>query len=167
MASNNKTLNDAKNPMSELDEVTLDKVRKLEKILEWSVTGAPDYRNLIQAHEDSYTEIRQVLMKDSKLLSLMPDFIKKCRYLNEVNDFIREKYPTYKESRRFIRDGLNPLQDLLEYGKVSMKDGILPDLPTVGFSSLGGELCNTSQRDKDVVDVVISYLFPYERHDVL
>ncbi|HRB97304.1 MAG TPA: abortive infection family protein [Nitrosomonas sp.] len=66
------------------------------------------------ADEDHYVQIRQVLMENPNFSSLVPRWIKTNRSVSQFWEFIKNKFPTYAERRRFLHEELNPLIEYLE-----------------------------------------------------
>jgi hypothetical protein len=102
-----------------VEDHILRNAESLKGILEWQATGAQatsgqDYSSLVHGNERAYERIRRELLAEQKLAEILPEFIRNCRNLGDFWDFIKEKFPSYKERRTFIRNELNPLFDVLE-----------------------------------------------------
>jgi len=61
-----------------------------------------------------YAVIRMRFMREPEIAEKMPRFIKTCRNLHEVWDFIKPKFTHYHERREFIRGEFDPLLAMLE-----------------------------------------------------
>lgn len=64
--------------------------------------------------EEKYKRIRKILFSDPRLKSNLPEFIIKCRDLDDFWEFIKNKFSHYKDRRSFIKEELVPLYNLLE-----------------------------------------------------
>jgi hypothetical protein len=88
------------------DESLLEEVLHLEALLISYATGGA-------AKDAEYQALRQSLVHNITRDKL-PDFVRRCRDLSQFWAVIRDKYPTYKERREFIRESFRPLLDELE-----------------------------------------------------
>ncbi|MBW8811472.1 MAG: abortive infection family protein [Lysobacter sp.] len=66
--------------------------------------------------------LRQVMLSDPRLASLTPRFVKTCRDLPQFWQFIKHKFPTYIERRKFLWSEFEPLLDVLETGVAPSDD---------------------------------------------
>lgn len=66
----------------------------------------------VEDHE--YIELRRQLITDSRVKDRLPRFVFSCRSLGEFWPFIKEKFSTYAERRKFIRDEFDELLTTLE-----------------------------------------------------
>jgi|GEM_PF-707463 len=64
--------------------------------------------------DDEYKRIRKLLLTNSQLQNLVPDYIKICRNLGEFWQHIKHRFSTYTERRTFIAESLNPILDKIE-----------------------------------------------------
>ncbi len=80
-------------------------------------------QNLMRAratHQDNfgdeaeYSNIRDVLMRDENIRTRLPISVRTCRTLDMFWKFIRDKYGTYAERRRYLREEFEPLIQILE-----------------------------------------------------
>jgi hypothetical protein len=74
-----------------------------------------------------YVELRSIFIKNSITEKLLPDYIKKCRGLNEFWQFIKYKYAHYQERRIFIWDSLSSLLEYLEKSENTPSDVIITE----------------------------------------
>lgn len=86
-------------------------------------------QNLLISHatggredEAEYARLRQMLLANSALDSLTPQFLRTCRNLSQFWQFIKYKYGTYAERRDYIWGEFNPLLDALERGALAPSD---------------------------------------------
>lgn len=63
---------------------------------------------------DSYKRIRKLLIAESSIPELVPDFFKKCRNLGEFWSFIKQKEATYEGRRVYLSEIFNPIIDEFE-----------------------------------------------------
>ncbi len=66
--------------------------------------------------ESDYSRIRKTLVGHPSIGSQLPRFVKTCRTPDEFWGFIKPKFSTYAERRRFIAEQFNPILDGLELG---------------------------------------------------
>ena len=62
----------------------------------------------------TYIQLRSELMQSSVSKFLLPEFIKKCRTLDQFWVIIKTEFDTYAERRKFIYEAFQPLLDSLE-----------------------------------------------------
>jgi hypothetical protein len=79
-----------------------------------------------------YTQLRGLLMNDSALKPLLPEFVRTCRDLNHFWSYAKE-LPTgsgqhWEKRRRHVRDGLTPLFDFLEQKNTAPVDNVASDV---------------------------------------
>lgn len=75
--------------------------------------------------ENAYTQLRQVVMSDPTLAAKIPQFVQKCRSLNQFWQFIKNKYGSYAERRTYLWDEFRPLLDYVEKGYASPADHVV------------------------------------------
>lgn len=96
----------------------LDEVESLQHILLSQATGGIE-------DEAEFTRLRQVVLSQSSLDSLVPRFVRTCRSLGQFWQFIKNKYGTYAERRAYIWDEFRPMLELLERGGISPSDSVV------------------------------------------
>lgn len=74
-----------------------------------------------------YGAIRFTFLRDPKIVEKLPRFIKICRNLQEVWDFIKPKFAHYHERREFIREEFDPLLAMLETEARSPSDASISE----------------------------------------
>jgi len=62
----------------------------------------------------AYSEVRFSIISHPDVAQRLPDFVHTCRTIPEFWGFIRDKYATYKERRRFISEAFHPVLSFLE-----------------------------------------------------
>ncbi|WP_208452022.1 abortive infection family protein [Burkholderia gladioli] len=72
--------------------------------------------------EAEFTRLRQALLSNPSLESLVPQFLRTNRSLAQFWQFIKHKYPTYKERRQYLWDEFRPILDRLERGGPAPSD---------------------------------------------
>ena len=93
----------------ELPESVAERVQLMENLLIDEATGgAPD--------GDTYVHLRTEFMRDPRVKSRLPSFVRTCRTLSMFWAFIKKKAGTYAERREIIGDAFTPLVDYLEEG---------------------------------------------------
>src|SRR4051812_37010425 len=87
----------------------ISKIDHLRKILVSYCTKG-DY-----AYQDQdYINIRRELMINLQLKGYVPEFVRNCRDLGELWEFIKTKFPHYYQRRSFIQEEFNPLYRVAE-----------------------------------------------------
>ena len=64
--------------------------------------------------DELYIDLRQTLMRIENIRSRLPISVRTCRTLDVFWEFIRDKYGTYAERRRYLREEFEPLIQRLE-----------------------------------------------------
>jgi len=95
-----------------IQETKFEKARQLVNLLVAHATGIP-------ADSSEYEALRQELLADSEVASLMPAFVRTNRNLSSFWGFIKGKFGTYAERRTYLSQEFTPLLDLLEFGAPS------------------------------------------------
>jgi predicted nucleotide-binding protein len=80
--------------------------------------------NLLMAHatgkdadDGEYQHLRNELLQKKRIGSLLPPWIKTHRSLHSFWGFIRDKYGTYADRRRFLNEEFEEALNLLEFGE--------------------------------------------------
>lgn len=89
--------------MNELFE----QAESLQNLLVSTATGGKE-------NEVDYLRLRQVVLAQATLESLLPRFIRTCRNLAQFWQFIKHQSNTYAERREYIWSEFRPLLDILE-----------------------------------------------------
>ncbi|MCF7802711.1 MAG: abortive infection family protein [Candidatus Marinimicrobia bacterium] len=89
------------------DYSLFEKVEVLQNILIDRATG--NY-----PEEEEYKTLRRELLSNPEIKDLLPPFLKTSRNLNQFWGFIKPKFETYKERRKFLWDSFQPVLDKLE-----------------------------------------------------
>jgi len=95
-----------------------EQVLSLENLLISQATGHAE-------DSGSYTLLRQVVLSQTSVDSLVPSFLRTCRTLGQFWEFIKSEYGTYAERRRFIWAAFHPLLEVLESGGPSPSDSVV------------------------------------------
>lgn len=98
-----------------IQQAKFEKASHLANLLIAHATGNP-------ADSSEYEALRQELLADSEVASLMPDFVRTNRNLSSFWSFIKGKFGTYAERRTYLSQEFTPLLDLLEFGTPSAGD---------------------------------------------
>lgn len=86
-----------------------DKANYLVNLLVAHATGQP-------ADNSEYELLRQELLSDQQIASLIPSFVRTNRNLGSFWGFIKGKHGTYAERRTYLSQEFTPLLDMLEFG---------------------------------------------------
>jgi hypothetical protein len=97
-----------------------DEIESLQNLVVSHATGGSE-------DEAEYTRLRQVVLSDGVLEPLAPRFIRTCRSLGQLWQFIKNKYSTYAERRTYLWDEFRPMLDTLERGGLSPSDAVVTD----------------------------------------
>ncbi len=63
---------------------------------------------------EKYENAREDIISESALTKFLPEWLIRCRYGSQFWNFIKEKFPSYRERRYFIWSEFADLQDQLE-----------------------------------------------------
>lgn len=81
-----------------------------------------------RAQSGMYTQLRGMLMNDSALKPLLPEFVKTCRDLNHFWSYAKGldtgSGQHWEKRRRHVRDRLTPLFDFLEQRNTAPVDNV-------------------------------------------
>jgi hypothetical protein len=91
--------------MSELSE----QVERLQNLLVAEATGGGS-----TSSPSEYKVLRAEVVAHHLLKDIAPRFLRTCRTTAEFWQFIKQKFPSYAERRRFIWDEFRPLFDRIE-----------------------------------------------------
>ncbi|MEO3691001.1 abortive infection family protein [Roseateles paludis] len=97
-----------------------EEVESLQNLLVSHATGGAE-------DEAEYTRLRQVVLSEPSIEAATPRFIRTSRSLGQFWQFIKNKYPTYAERRRYLWDEFAPMLDLLEKGGVAPSDAVVSE----------------------------------------
>lgn len=100
--------------MDDLDFLVNDfeRVSYLANLLTSRATG-------LSCDNREYMQLRQELVQNSKISTLLPSFVRQHRTLDSFWGFIQPKFSSYAERRSFISEQFTPLLDALEFGNQS------------------------------------------------
>jgi hypothetical protein len=96
----------------------LDQSEALQNLLISQATGGSE-------DDAEYVRLRQMMLSNSALESLVPRFLRTCRNLSQFWQFIKFKYGTYAERRDYIWGEFNPMLEALERGGLAPSDKIV------------------------------------------
>ncbi len=71
-----------------------------------------------------FLRLRQVVLSQPALDPLVPHFLRTCRSLGQFWQFIKEKFGTYAERRKYLWEEFRPLLEVLERGGPSPSDQV-------------------------------------------
>jgi predicted nucleotide-binding protein len=92
-----------------IQKAKFEKASHLVNLLVAHATGNP-------ADSSEYEALRQELLADAEVASLMPAFVRTNRNLSSFWGFINGKFGTYAERRSYLSQEFTPMLDLLEFG---------------------------------------------------
>lgn len=95
-----------------------DEVESLQNLLVSTATGGSE-------DEAEFTRLRQVVLSEPSLEPLGPRFLRTCRSLGQFWQFIKNKYGTYAERRKYLWEEFAPMLELLEKGGASPADVVV------------------------------------------
>ncbi len=96
-------------PQLEDEQTFLEKVEKFQA--GYIGTSTQDGGGLDAA---DFARLRHEVMNDSRAAGKVPDFVRKYRDQGQFWQFIKHRFPTYRERREFIWNEFRPLIDRLE-----------------------------------------------------
>ena len=87
-----------------LDPDLLEKIERFQDIMTASITGG-------ERDDIAYTELRKELFEVPGLKEALPRFVRTCRNLGQLWDYIKteENLPSYASRRMFMKDALDSL----------------------------------------------------------
>ncbi len=95
-----------------------DEVELLQNLLVSHATGGSE-------DDADYTRLRQMVLAEPALESLIPRFLRTSRSLGQFWQFIKHKFGTYAERRTYLWDEFRPMLELLERGSLAPSDNIV------------------------------------------
>lgn len=108
----------------DIPDSPLEKAKMMENILLAACEGNRQQSGM-------YTQLRGMLMSDSALKPLLPEFVRTCRDLNHFWSYAKG-LPTqnnhWERRRQHVRDGLTPLFDYLEQRNTAPVDNVASDV---------------------------------------
>lgn len=84
----------------------------------------------------SYSDLRELLMKDEAVRDRLPRAVRVCRLLDDLWDFIQPDFPTYASRREYFREEFDPLLTFLEERARNPASDVM-DAPFHDFSIAG------------------------------
>ena len=102
-----------------MNEITV-QVESLQALLVSHATGGME-------DEAEFMRLRQVVLSQSMLETYVPRFIRTCRSLAQFWQFIKHKYGTYAERRKYLWDEFRPLLEFLERGAAAPSDQVVTE----------------------------------------
>jgi len=93
-------------------------VESLQNMLVSRATGGVE-------DDAEYNRLRQVVLAQPALDALIPQFLRSCRSLGQFWQFIKAKFETYAERRRYLWAEFRPMLDLLEQGGTQPSDAFV------------------------------------------
>lgn len=109
--------------ISELDlvETDFDKAVYLQRLLIDRSTG-------VDASDIHYDLMRFELMSNPKHANLMPEWIKRCRTLDQFWQYIKHEFPSYAERRKYLYEELNPILEYLEFNQIQAVENSIDEV---------------------------------------
>lgn len=119
------------------------KIETLQKMLtEIATGGSGDY--------DEYKQLRSELLDIAELKQLIPEFVKSNRTTEQFWQFIKFKFSTYAERRKFIWDEFTPILDYVEQKKNGIADKSISDkIERFNQSYINAEWLKALERKSD------------------
>lgn len=93
-----------------------EQVESLQSLLVSHATGGSE-------DEAEYTRLRQVVLAEPSIEAVTPRFIRTSRSLGQFWQFIKNKFATYAERRKYLWDEFRPMLEQLEKGGTVPSDG--------------------------------------------
>ena len=126
----------------EFVDTDFEKVTYLVNLLTARATGE-------EASDAEYVKLRTQLLRNSQLKDLLPAWLKTHRNLGSFWPFIKEKYGTYADRRKFLSEEFESVLNVLEFGDTvaAEKKTITPTLPAVSTPPKKGKIFLIHGRD--------------------
>jgi hypothetical protein len=103
-----------------------------------------------EVNGEDYLIRRSLLIGERSIKGVLPDFILKCRTLEQLNQQIKSKFKTYAERRNFVWEGFTPLLDFLETSDSSSIPIVTKNKVFISYSvkdkAIAGEIKNLLKR---------------------
>jgi len=96
----------------------LDQTETLQNLLISQATGGGE-------DDAEYIRLRQMVLSNSALDPLLPKFLRTCRNLAQLWQFIKFKFGTYAERRNYIWEEFRPLLAAIERGALAPSDSVV------------------------------------------
>jgi hypothetical protein len=93
-------------------------IEALQNLLVAEATGGSE-------SDSDYMRLRKIVLSNSHLDPLIPQFLKNCRSLTQFWQFIKYKFPTYAERRAYIWQEFGLLLDAVERGATAPSDSVV------------------------------------------
>lgn len=137
----------------EFVDTDFEKVTYLVNLLMAHATGE-------QASDADYVKLRTQLLRSPQLKDLLPAWLKTHRDLGSFWPFIKDKYGTYADRRKFLREEFSDVLNVLEFGHTveTEKKSIAPALPAVSLPPKKGKVFVVHGRDNEAKQEVARYV---------
>ncbi len=100
-----------------MEETNLERAIRLQNgLIGWATNG--EFEGGLKA----YGELRTAFLADPVLAAKAPQFLRRCRDLNQFWEFIKNEYSSYRERREFLWEAFRPLLDHLDTVERSPSD---------------------------------------------
>ena len=119
----------------EFVETDFDKVTYLVNLLTARATGE-------DASDADYVKLRTQLLRNSQLKDLLPAWLRTHRNLGSFWPFIKEKYGTYADRRKFLSEEFDDVLNVLEFGHTveAEKKSTVPDSSALSMPPKKGKV---------------------------
>ena len=97
-----------------------EEVESLQHLVVSQATGGAE-------DEAEYTRLRQVVLAEPSIEAITPRFIRTSRSLGQFWQFIKNKFGTYAERRKYLWDEFAPMLELLEKGGTAPSDVVVSE----------------------------------------
>ena len=137
----------------EFVETDFDKVTYLVNLLTARATGE-------DASDTDYVKLRTELLRNSQLRDLLPVWLRTHRNLGSFWPFIKERYGTYADRRKFLSEEFDDVLNVLEFGHTveTKKKSTVPAPPNLSMSPKKGKVFLVHGRDNEAKQEVARYV---------
>jgi len=113
-----------------------------------------------QASDTEYIKLRSQLLRNPQLKDLLPSWVKTHRNLSSFWPFIKEKYGTYADRRKFLNEEFENVLNVLEFGHTveAEKKIVVPTSRAVNLSPKKGKVFLVHGRDNGAKQEVARYV---------
>lgn len=137
----------------EFANTDFEKVTYLVNLLTARATGE-------EASDSEYVKLRTQLLRNSQLQGLLPAWLKTHRNLGSFWQFIKEKFGTYADRRKFLNEEFEEVLNVLEFGNTveAEKKAIAPAVPRTSPPPKKGKVFLVHGRDNEAKQEVARHV---------
>lgn len=137
----------------EFVDTDFERVTYLVNLLTASATGQ-------QASDADYVKLRTQLLRNPQLKELLPPWLKTHRNLGSFWPFIKEKFGTYADRKKFLTEEFDNVLNVLEFGYTveAEKKSVVPASTILGSQPKKGKVFVVHGRDNEAKQEVARHV---------